>query len=252
MTTELLTGTDEKYYNKIIPYLDTLEKYSPYTNYVFTVGFRPETRKWTNVYHYFLPLDVFSDISTNPCIQAGEFLPYFTYNPKDIIIFTDGDMRLQREFTKQELDLVSFAEEDDTVLAGPNATHLENTLLNELHGLKTSWNTSDIFDLFGEAKVHWEERTLNMGIIICNYKTYYKIFEKTYELFRKFSTVTNHMARQQWFMNLAIYSFAKVKLLPFTFHSHPHNGYQEGRRFDEDGTMYINDTKVLFRHKYYV
>ena len=250
MTLYLLTGTDEKYYTKILPYLQTLEENSPAETYLFTIGFQVEN-PFYKVKYLYLPEEVFTDITTNPCVQAGEFLNYFPCNNNDIIIFTDGDMRLQRKFTEEELDLVTNLRYGE-VLAGPNATHGENTLINELYGLGFNKQLYTGFEPFENEGIEWIEKTLNVGVIACTYATYKDIHFETYRLFRKYSGLTKHMARQQWFMNLAIYKLMKVKLLPFTFHSHPHNGYQEGRRFDKDGTMYINDTKVLFRHKYYV
>ena len=247
----LMTGSDENYYPKILPYLETLQKYSDFRNVLLAVGFQPPADcpvDWMTI-----PREALTDITTNPCVQAGEFLPYCEkfLNDDDIIIFTDGDIRLQREFTEEELAMVSSLVYGQ-VLAGPNATHNQNTLYNEAQGLRRHCSDEYLNKAFDYAGITPFERTLNVGVVICTAATYRTIYHKTYDIYRTFPDITNHMARQQWYINLAIYSFCEVTLLPFTFHSHPHNGDQLGMRFDPDGTMYIRDTKVLFRHKYYV
>lgn len=250
MTVYLMTGSDENYYDKIYPYLETLNKYSPFKNILLTVGFHRST-ELDNVYSYYIPKDALTDITTNPCVQAGEFLKYCKFlNDDDIIIFTDGDIRLQREFTPEEIKMVESVKHLD-VLAGPNATHSMNTLWNEAEGLRRHCSDDELRKLFSTYHVNLICSTLNMGVLICTAFTYRRINEETYKIFKEFPNITNHMARQQWYMNVAIWSFCYVNMLPYEFHSHPHNGDQPGMKFDPDGTMYVyGDRKVLFRHKY--
>lgn len=243
----LITGSDFNYYHKIIPYLDSVSTYSNFKNTLLTIGFNRQSL-YHNINYHFVPLSAFTDITTNPCVQAGEWLDHYKLQDDDIVIFTDGDIRMQRAVTEDELRMIESVEQGE-VLAGPNATHSKNTLDNELYGLGTTWNKKQIESIFDYAGVSENRITLNMGVLICRYKTYYQIRNTAYDIFAWFPTITSHMARQQWFMNLAIYSRCNVRLLPFTFHSHPHNGTQEGLNF-RDGEIYIKDTKVLFNHKY--
>jgi hypothetical protein len=243
----LITGSDEGYYQKIVPYLDSISTYSPFKNVLLTVGFIKES-PYSNVEYAYVPKKALTDITTNPCVQAGEWLQYFPIEEDDIVIFTDGDIRMQRAPTEDEIRMIESVEQLE-VLAGPNATHSGNTLINELHGLKTTWSDEQINTVFDYAGVSRKQITLNMGVLICRYYTYRRIRNTTYDIFAWFPTVTEHMARQQWFMNLAIYAQCQVLLLPFTFHSHPHNGTQEGLNF-RGSEIYIKDTKVLFNHKY--
>jgi hypothetical protein len=246
----LITGTDEKYYPKIYPYLETINKYSAFKNILLCVGFSKDS-EFDNITYKSIPKDSLTDITTNPCVQAGEFLPYVSFNDDDIIIFTDGDIRLQRAFTNEELNKVSNVKHDE-VLIGPNATHSNNTLLNEANGLNRYCSDEYLNSLFSEYGINKNSATLNVGVIICTTKTYKRIYELTYEIYNKYPKVTDHMARQQWYINCAIYSFCNVSLLPFSFHSHPHNGSQPDMSFEADHTMYVNGERVLFRHKYYV
>lgn len=39
-------------------------------------------------------------------LQHGGFMEFREFNPSDVVIFTDGDARLQRPFDEQELELL--------------------------------------------------------------------------------------------------------------------------------------------------
>src|SRR4030067_2830951 len=112
----LITGSDKNYYPKILPYLNTLNEYSDFRNILLAIGFKPPENcpiDWITI-----PEEVFTNITTNLCVQAGEFLPYCKdfLNGEDIIIFTDGDIRLQRKFNISELSMINNLKYGDVLV----------------------------------------------------------------------------------------------------------------------------------------
>ena len=187
-------------------------------------------------------------LNKNNCIQHGEFLNaeiFRTTSDDDIIIFSDGDMYVQRGLTDTErLFLQSLT--DDEVFVGYNASPTD-TLLDEFHRLSpTGYLPSFLEPNVGSVKIY------NTGVLCMNKRTWLRLSELYISMFPELDKMFEHYAKQQWLISYIIGTKGfSVYEMPYDFHNHTHYPPPSGTTIDENGVVRYNDKVVLFKHKWF-
>lgn len=238
----LACSADRGYFTTIRPYLETLSTYSRAENVLVAVNADPPelpakvtgVRVDTDSMRYPPPLN-------HP--QSGGFLAQIPGGDEDVLIFTDGDIKLQRRFTQQEWEwLMSWpiGRVGVSYNSGPGETLYDEALRIQP---KTIQLPLDITTL----------RTIpcfNTGVIVARRPTWETWYAKTAELWPIVDATFNHYARQQWGMCWAIHELGlSVEVLPYTFHSHGCYPLPRECGMDiADGSLTYQGETVLFRH----
>jgi hypothetical protein len=245
----LATGSNFGYLNKISLYLKSIESNSNFDdNYLIyfednQIKLPLKKLKVCNVYEKDMEM-----IMSNSCLQHGEFLKskelFDNTNDDDVIFFTDGDIEIQRPLTEEEIiQYKNF--KDDEVYVGYNA-HPEDTLLDEAHRLGRTSKPSRFFNYnLGKIKVY------NTGVLAMNKKTWLKVMKEFINLYSEVDATFIHYAKQQWLLSFIFGTMDyKVHEMPYDIHNHLHYESPKGTHQDENGVVYFNNKKVLFKHKW--
>lgn len=244
----LATGTDQGFPYE--PYLFTVNLHSQVTNYLICVDFwpHPSTRSnFPNVNSRLLRRDqIDTDVPVN-CVQNGDFLKVLDdLAPDDTIIFTDGDMRMQRPFGEKELEwLQSFRYGD--VSAQLNAGEHDTLWWDcNLIGMK---DPGYAHETLLEGGKYADAQLYNVGVAVCTAATYRHWHEMYVEAWPTVKDAFTHRAKQQWLMCLIIAQCRwNVKPMPYTFHTHGCFPLPEGCGFDSNHRLLHKGEVVLFRH----
>jgi hypothetical protein len=177
-------------------------------------------------------------------LQHGAFLDALNAgSPRDMVIFTDADMVMQRPFTYDELYDFHFTGKDEVWL-GVNGKE-GDTLLEEARLLEaSSVNRKDhaIFDswIFEQMFPGWRELPVwNCGVLVCRVETYRRLHDMARALLPVVESVFEHYAAIQWCLCYCIGRWLKHRLLPRTIHVHGHFGLPQDCFFDGEGRVRI-------------
>jgi hypothetical protein len=182
--------------------------------------------------------------SNNPnnCLQHGEFLTsdFFTYiNEDDVIIFTDGDIFLQRSLYDEEIDFLKKIV-DGEVFVGYNDGP-DDTLGKEHKRLSpTGLNFFGNFENF---------KCYNTGVLCMNKKTWIELSNKYTGNYNLVDKMFGHYAKQQWLISYLLKDF-NVKEMNYEIHNHNIYGIKPGMEV-KDGLVFYNKKISLFRHKWF-
>jgi hypothetical protein len=175
-------------------------------------------------------------------LQHGAFLPYVCGHDDDVLIYTDGDIVMQRAPSKLERDTFEMLPAD-RVLAGYNSGPYD-TLALEASRLGPRYDVATVFD----AEIVAKAPCFNIGVIAARRKTWARIHAAYLHYYEAALKLFAHPARQQW---LVCYVMAElgiqVRVLPYTVHMHgcyelPKSGAWDGQ------TATFDKEPVLFRH----
>jgi len=264
----LCTGADKKYFDtKVFNYC--LESYSKNTNKIRKVVFLIDDFDYeVNTYGIEKKYINWRDIkskNTNKCIQHGEFVKFFPEcNDDDIIIFTDGDIILQREFFDDEINLIQNIPEN-TFLA--NFNYKLNSSLDDIKDPNTFGRISQFLKSNYDINPHdiKNYKEMNTGVLIGRKKDFSKLSD-LYELtHQELKSIINHFCYQQYLINVIINKYFNYIPLDYTFHSHAHHSIRntdESYEYDsirksgvpsklilKDEKYYYEDKVILFAHK---
>lgn len=192
----------------------------------------------------------------NGCIQHGNWLPYLPEGPwtaagvDPVIICTDGDVKMQRPFNKQEWAWLQ-GWQDGQVGIGPNepkagGDSMDNELVR-IHPLVSRDELAQRF--YPDPSV--SPPIGNAGCIVATRSTWIRLWLAYLDLWMETAPLFAHIAVQQWTINLAILKYFERVELPQTFHTHGHWGYP-GDPYDGwgyDGVATVNGEVILFAHK---
>jgi len=241
----LVTCANGRYAQKIRPYLESIVPCSGFDNVLVQVG---ESWKldyiasWRTV-HLPRELNAGAPVETESC-QHGSFLQVLDGNPIDVIIFTDGDMVMQRGFTLKEcfwLETFPYR----TISAGLNSgTH--ETLFVQATMIQPKVSLDVLQKRFGsilQRSMGW-----NIGVFVARRATYLELYEEYMKLWPEICGYFGHAARQQWLVNLIIAQRFSAQRMPYSFHANGHFGVPPGVEL-HDGQAWYDGKLVLFRHK---
>ena len=240
----LSTGSDQKYLQKIQKYLESIELNSNFDlNVLVCLDFDSGEleSEYKNVKFSNLESSKLRAINSNNCLQHGEFLScglLSTLNDNDIIIFTDGDVFLQRPADETELNFLRNLKNDEIFVGFNNGP--TDTLNDEYHRLSPTGII--LIENYQQITVY------NTGILCMNKKTWSKLLEKYVEKFPLVDKMFRLYPKQQWLLSYLFKDF-DVKNMGSDFHNHDHFGVVEGTKVI-DKTVYFNNKKSLFRHKW--
>lgn len=244
----LATGTDNNYLGKIQPYLGSIIDNSNFDHNVLAFLSEDEIKmKSDKITLTKISPSKLRAKNINNCIQHGEFIYGDFFNDlddNDIIFFTDGDIILQRNLTEKELEEYRNFKDGD-VYVGYNESPTD-TLENE------SQRIGQIIPTPSELVADWSKvKIYNTGVLAMNKKTWLRLLEDYIVLFPIVETTFRHYAKQQWLLSFIIgtkdYNIIEM---PYHIHNHKHYPSPIGSRIDNNGTVFFNDSVVLFKHKW--
>lgn len=186
--------------------------------------------------------------NVNNCIQHGEFLNSDFFEEildSDIIVFTDGDMTLQRPLSDDEINLMRNLKDND-VFIGYNKSP-EDTLHDEYYRLSPS--ISDYSILFKDDLKNI--KVYNTGVLCMNKKTWNKLKNEYITHFDEVSNIFNSYAKQQWLICLLLKRY-NYNIIEMPYHIHNHTHYQSPLgTTNENGLIKFNNNVVLFKHRWF-
>lgn len=248
----LATGTDRNYLARIWPYFESIKKHSRARRNVVFVPVSGDDAWFKRIREFdafdWRPVTVGELRAKNPnnCLQHGEFLAFDDPDGSedDLIIFTDGDIVLQRWFTSAELNWLSSLPENGVAVGfneGP-----WGSLAREAALLQAKQDLSMIREAFPGD---WESMPCyNTGVLIARRGVYRKLCEAYIERHAEIDAMMGHYAKQQWLLSYLLNTGPfSVKLLPQEIHTHgchplPSACTRQGDQLFYDGTP------VVFRH----
>lgn len=249
----LATAANPPYMSKIMPYLNTIGQLSMATEnrfYMVDATFNDYQKVSGIVYTNINPAQIQAP-NDNTCIQHGEFLFFDDYNDDDIVIFTDGDIRLQRWFSLEEMELICKLKYKDILLARNAAMRLdpsEDTLKAEASRLGPQKPVDVIFDELGYAEEVKNLRCFNTGVVICRADTY-KLWCLDYmHMFKKIKPYFWHYAVQQWLMCLIAETEFNAIEMSKAIHAHGHYQLPTGVAVS-GGRWCYNGIPIMFSHR---
>jgi len=265
----LCTAGDKKYFNVEI-FKKCLKSYSENTEiekYVFLVDEEDDNVDTFGIKKIHIPWNDIKSKNTNKCIQHGEFARYLeSLEEDDKIIFTDGDIVLQRDLHDEEKDRI-FSLESGTFLANYNM-HLGSNMARVLQyvGADVDILLEYLKKTFSLSLQELEKyKEMNTGVLIGSKKDFIRLSELYSEHYSNLSKIITGFWNQQFLINIIVNKFFSYKDLPYEFHTHTHHSIRtkEGCAYDNfhkmgvpsivttrDEKFIINDTTILFAHKF--
>jgi hypothetical protein len=239
---KIITACNAQYYGRITAYLDSLRAHSQIPATLVTVGFQATYPGITCAYLPRFQNEGAPIESELP--QHGAWLQVVSGEPGDVVIFTDGDITLQRPFSHQELDALADLP-DGAVMAGYNSGPAE-TLAIEGGRLFPRFGLDQIGLRFRLELEHTP--CFNIGVIAARRSTWEAIYDAYMPLWKLATDAFAHPARQQWLVCavMAILGL-DVRVTPYSFHANGHYGIPPG--VSVDGAAYYNGEMVAFRHR---
>lgn len=242
----LATSTNEGYYHVAKKYLTDIQKHSDLENECLCIDFPIPACEGTDFYntHFIhvkskclrVPLN-------NWCIQHGEFCDYITGSDDDVILFTDADLRMQRPFKQEELDMLR-ALRPGQVMAGYNAGPTD-TLYAEATRLGPLVSPKEVMEEFGNLI----QPCYNVGCVAADRNTWEQICDLYVDLWPAVKPMFTHVAKQQWLISWILNRYFEVEIMPVSFHAHAHYGIPAGCTY-RGGIVCFDAEPVLFRHKF--
>lgn len=243
----LATGSDEKYINKIKKYLNSIDDNSNFDlNLLIYLGDN-EINIDNNVRVLKLSPSKYIHKNSINCLQHGEFIKADGFDDlisdDDVIVFTDGDMILQRNLSEDELMRFRNLKHND-VFIGYNES-IDDNLMKEYERLLPTGYVSDIFKI-DLSKI----KCYNSGVIGATKSTFKKLLQFYGELYGDIDKMMRYYSKQQWLISFIIGSkFFNVIEMDYDIHNHTHHGVVNGSKIENKIVTY-NDKIVLFKHKW--
>lgn len=244
-----VTGCNSRYFHHMEMYLNSLERCSPFQNYLVTVGFEISTGwRWPHISQVGIETERNHGApAETECIQHGSFLQALPGDPDDVLVYTDGDITMQRRPHDDEIDwLANFP--DNRVSAGWNSGPDETLLLEAARLHPRVQYEHELAARFGE--MIYTAPCFNVGVCVARRSTWERIYHQ-YMLDWPLACETfGHAARQQWLICREFTALGlDIQVMPQTFHSHGHYGIPAGVTYSDCGGVLFAGQPVLLRHK---
>lgn len=247
----LSVGADDKYLNNphLKNYLKSISINSNFDkNILVYLGENNIKSDYDNIEVFKVIPSSIKKPNNNNCIQHGEFLNSESFNnifDNDIIIFTDGDMTLQRQLYENEINFIRNLKDDD-VYVGYNKSP-NDTLHDEYYRL--SPKNMDYSKIFTEDLK--SIKIYNTGVLGMNKKTWEKLKNEYIKHFDDVRDLFWHYAKQQWLICLLFkrYNYNVIEM-PYNIHNHTHYPSPIGTT-NENGLIKFNGDVVLFKHRWF-
>lgn len=243
------TGSDLNYLNKIEPFLKSVNKNFNGKKILFYIEqdlpLKIDTIHNFNILNF--KYEDFINKNKINCIQHGEFINHRyiqSLSEDTIVLFTDGDIIMQRPFSDNELDMLNL--DNNQFLVGYNESE-NDTLLAESFRLN---KISNIYDNLLKIDNWHNIPCYNTGVIAAKLSSWKKLFSIYTDKWNFIDNTFDHYAKQQWLICLILYEYFNVKIMPYSFHTHGHYKLPEGTHLNSNQDLCDkNGTIVLLRHK---
>lgn len=247
----LATGSDLNYLSKMRPYLKSIETNSNFDkNILVFVGEDEMTLPYKNIDVVNLPIKNIQSLNSNKCVQHGDFLNSEPFNSMteddDVIVYTDGDIILQRNLSEDEIKFYKSFKDGD-VYVGYNASPTDTLELEANRLGKTGVVSTGIeIGLWAKTKVY------NTGVLAMNKRTWKTLLNYYNEMYPLVNPMFYHYAKQQWLISYIIGVKPEFNVIEmgYDIHNHKHYPSPEGTAQDMNGDVYFKNKKVLFKHKW--
>jgi hypothetical protein len=248
-TTKLIlaTGSDDRYLSKIKPYLDSIDLNSNFDlNLLIYLG-NKDIKIDNNLTILKLSPSNYLHRNSIMCTQHGEFIKADGFDElvgeDDVIVFTDGDMHLQRNLTEVELNRFRNLKDGD-VFIGYNKSP-EDDLEQERKRLLPTGLIPEAFR-FDLTKI----KCYNSGVIGATKSTFKKILNHYGILYGEVDKMIRYYAKQQWLISFIIGTKEfNIIEMDYVTHNHTHYGTVKGSNINKELVTY-NGEVVLFKHKW--
>lgn len=239
---KLITACNEGYYRRMTPYLESLKRHLDFEPVLVTVGFEPEYCPITHV-HLTRAQNAGAPYETESP-QHGSFLQVIDGPDDETLIFTDGDIVLQRPLT--EIEHVQLECLEGAVSCGWNSGPTE-TLQIEAARLYPRVTPLQLAARMGQ-RVNTTP-CYNIGVIAAKRATWQRIYDAYVPLWKTVTEAFGHPARQQWLVNYVIDALGiPVRRMSYSLHANGHYGIPPGVEL-RDGLAYYQGELVAWRHK---
>lgn len=183
--------------------------------------------------------------SESTSVEHGSFLNLIDAEDDDLIIKTDGDLRMQRPLTPDEMNELNAFPADGLAAAwnaGPG-----DTLGDEARRLYPLVDADEIARRFpGYESVPCG----NGGVWIARRSAYQAMYDAYMARWVTARETFRHYARQQWLINYARMAAGLVFVeLSSAIHAQGHYGFPPGVGISGDGTATYHGRPVVWRHK---
>lgn len=247
--TQLVTAANAGYMDKIKPYLDTLERNGAgLEKFLVCVNtLMPDAIR--ECYPDLIVTNFEGDQYSPPqseSLQHGSWLRIVSGKEEDTVIFTDGDIFMQRPL--EEVELVALRDWPENTFGlswnnGPSETLIYEALVK----LNPTVSDADFITHWGRLTV--ERPVFNMGVMVARRSAYRKLYEAYCKRWAEVGEYLSHPARQQWLLSYLMHTEGfEVRILPFYFHMHYHFDLPEGALVGKAGDAYYNNHAVAFWH----
>jgi len=247
----LATGVDINYYQKPVfqKYINSIVQNSNFDkNFIVLLDGEVEIENFYNIEIASIKSKDISCLNVNNCLQHGEFIKADKLNlldDKDIILFSDGDMEIQRNLSPSEENFLLNLK-DNEVFVGYNASPTDTLADEALRLDPKNLNSEIIKEDLTKIKVY------NTGVLCMNKKTWSKLVEDYISLFNEVDKMFNHYAKQQWLISYIINTKNyKVYEMSYEFHTHTHYPSPKGITIDSGGLVKYLDNTILFKHRFF-
>jgi|694.fasta_scaffold00095_12 hypothetical protein len=187
----------------------------------------------------------------NNCLQHGEFLRaegFQNFLDSDIIVFTDGDMVLQRSLMPDEMILLRSLQDND-VFVGYNVSP-QQTLADESIKLVCK-KSNEWMQEFIDTKNLKNIKCYNTGVLCMNIKTWKKLCFLYIQKFDWIDEIFNHYANQQFLISYII-GTEGFNIIEMGYDIHNHNMFTPAKgTTKEEGIIKYKGKTVLFKHKWF-
>lgn len=244
---KLLTGSDRRWLPRMRPYLESLASYSPWDNVLLGVDCKIPPlflEDLLGVRAIELPaqvLDGSPDLSHS--VQHGSWLPFVAGPASEVVMFTDGDIVMQRRPHAAELEWIESLPAG-VVTCGWNSGP-DETLFVEGGRLFPKLPPADIVARWGEITAI---PCYNIGVVAMRRETWRAVHARYMAHWPAVCETFEHGARQQWLMSWVFHALGlRVDLMPPAFHTHGCYPFPPGVVIS-GGELQYNGAPVLFRH----
>ena len=243
----LITGANQPFWPRAENYIKTINANSNIQNILITLDFDVEQKdkeKYNKVKFVRLNSSQVKSPNPNKCLQHGGFLSALDFiSEEDIIIFTDADIKLQRPFSKTEIDF--FRDISDNEIGVNYNRSKTDFLIEEAERLNPSLPISEIERRFpGISSLP----TYNTGVIIAKLKTYLQLYNLYNKHWPEYENIFNKDAKQQWLLSYLINKDFKPLILPDLIHTHGKFPVELRVKEETDFKFTIDNKLVALNH----
>lgn len=245
---KLLTCSNARWLPRMRPYLSSLADHSPFDNVLLGVGCRVPglfLEDLLGVRAIELPVSVLEGTpAETESVQHGAWLPYVDGPEDEVILFTDGDIVMQRRPSDAEMSFFASLP-DGAVTCGWNSGPSE-TLEVEAGRLFPRYSREQMINTWGAR--YLTAPCYNIGVVAARRSTWRRIYAEYMAQWGKACVAFGGPARQQWLVCWVIDALGlRVDLMPYSIHTHGCYPLPAGAAIVA-GELTYQGAPVLFRH----